>query len=367
MSQPIAVLGHGPVAETIAAALMAAGWPVTHVVPQPLPKPFALPLHCPIPQLSKLNAAQPALAQPITVEGTPTTIAPHPESTLPWLVELDTGARLEAAHVIIASSKLAGKLLGPLGISLPLRPARAHQLTFPGITAEQFGESLATHLGYGTIAAFAHQTDAGAPVLDVVYDGLADPTQATFHTEPDTRVAHAISSWLAKHRSHLIPLPQAEISTWSLATTPDYMPIIGPWMGTQVPKGLHIVAGYAAWGPVLATGLAQVYINALGSQQWPAELAFTDPTRFAEGRASAALKPIWLIERDNPLYSPAFAGNVRLLGGKAMSFMNNVQLVGSGPPEYAHNVQMTGKTIQHPASTRVREVGSRNIRMGGVR
>lgn len=317
-------------------ALSGTGYSVSHISPLPDGVPFSLPILCPIPELAALQSRAdiPLQTPAIVSRALPQSVA-YANGT--YTLTADDGTVLEGTHLVLASSRYASKLLPMLGKTLPLRPVRAHQLSFSG--SNLLSKPVAEHLGYGTLAAWVTDTET-----TLVYDGLADQAQATFSSEPDPRVTSALALWMRSHASNpATVLPEPTVHGWLLATTPDYIPVLGPWVGEP---NLWMAVGYAGWGASMALPLANAFVNALNSGSWPANLSLCSPSRFADGSARAVLRPRWLVERAEPSLQPQFASNVRLVGGRTVDVAREVQLVGGVKLERAGTVRTTEKVIQ---------------------
>ncbi len=341
-------------------ALSGAGYAVSHASPLPDGVPFSLPILCPVPELAALQARSDLpLQPPATVSRGVPQILSHEGGV--YKLGYEDGAVLEGTHLIFASTRYASKLLPALGKTLPLRPVRAHQLSFSG---QLLNKAVAEHLGYGTLAAWVSEQET-----TLVYDGLADQQQATFNTEADPRVVEALMGWMRAHAANSnAPLPEPVVHAWLLATTPDYAPVLGPWVGEP---NLWMAVGYAGWGASMALPLANTFVNAFNSGSWPASLSPFNPSRFADGLARPILRPQWLVDRAEPSMQPQFASNVRLVGGRTIEVASEVQLVGGVKLERANTVRTTEKVIQRAGVGDVQQGPTRpekgKVRMASVR
>lgn len=273
-------------------------------------------------------------------------------------IRIKTGETSLADHVILTAGAKAGALLKKAGPHIPLRPARTHLLTLAG--GESLGFPLLVHrLRRGHL--WLKRLREG-PVL-VAYDGLMDPTQATFKQVPDDAIVEALRA----HVAELVPaLAGAVLNQCSVATaavTPDFKPVIGPWPGLE---GLLVCTGFGARNYAFAAGAARV-VAALVKGETPAvDLTSFAPNRFAAGQWSKVPHP-------HSLNWPEHAGvaaQTQLVGAEDPDFASNVQMTAKPDAKFASNVQQREKKMitaagQQAAKAPRKEKG--RIQMGSVK
>jgi hypothetical protein len=228
-------------------------------------------------------------------------------------VSVDGQPSIVPAHIVIASSRAAARLMPQLNLKLPLRPVRCH------VVMLKKAVSLApvTYLPRGTIHAL--------PEGGILYDGLIDPRQATFLAVPDLAVQSALEDWLARQGAE--PAAAPEIAT--SATTPDFLPALGQW--PELPQ-LWLGVGWHVYGPAVAGSLATKLAAMMdGEVNTDIEISRLEPARFHTGRWEKTERPAWLPEHAQP----------QLVGGlKEVTRADTVNTIDAPTVERGKNVQM---------------------------
>ncbi|HEX2859592.1 MAG TPA: hypothetical protein VHP58_05305 [Alphaproteobacteria bacterium] len=332
--QQTVVIGHGVVANAIAGQLAQAGHAVTHVA-------LAGGNHADLPSVLPPRQVWPLEAQPA--------VAPAAEPMFAETLQLSLNAAgqlqlaingqppVVPAHIIIASSRAAARLLPQVGLKLPLRPVRCHAvpLRLPAGIAET------THLSRGSII-FVPQNNS------ILYDGLIDPRQATFQQTADTAVQTALEQWLIK-RNAAAGGPAAVLTT---ATTPDFLPAFGPWQvdGNKQFATLWLAVGWHMWGTGIAGSVAAKLLAMLGGDtNTDIDISRLNPTRFHTGNWQKAERPSWLPEHAQP----------QLVGGqKEVTRADTVNTVDSPNVERGKNIQVN----EAPTMQRAGQITSKNTK-----
>tara|TARA_R110000868_G_scaffold218576_2_gene469304 strand:+ start:228057 stop:229193 length:1137 start_codon:yes stop_codon:yes gene_type:complete len=161
----------------------------------------------------------------------------------------DTGEECEADNFIFATGVWSGTLLGKVGESLPIRPARVHvlQLIPTGIMPScilNSGEK------YGNILV---KSQPNGRVL-VMYTASMDPAQATWSTEEDIEVI----AWMRRRAGQMVKsLENAALRSVNVVTTaitPDKNPYVG---AIEKYENLYIAAGMNGKSYAYAAGAAK--------------------------------------------------------------------------------------------------------------
>ncbi len=254
-------------------------------------------------------------------------------------VRVANGEVALAKYTIIAAGAVAGKMLKSAHVNLPLRPARTHLMTLVP-PAEGIGFPLVVHrLRRGHL--WLKRTREG-PVL-VAYDGLMDPTQATYSAQPDINLVNA----LRQHVGDLIPsLMTAELQQLSVntaAVTPDFKPAIGSWRGMD---GLLIATGFAGRIYAFAAAAARIMGSLVAGEEPPIKMDAFYPQRFVSGQWQQVAHPPSLAWAENIQMAESVLVDKRV---KA-DFADNVQMVGKEITTINKNVQMVEKKIITSAS-----------------
>lgn len=204
-------------------------------------------------------------------------------------VVTDDGA-IEAGTVVVAAGPWSDRLLRPLGVSLPVQPARGW-LVHLGPAA-----GLLRHVVEGAGWHALPGVDPMPPVTagDVV-EGDAEPVlgsllqqnpdgtllagssrQAAYSSEPEDP---GVPREIIRRAIRLVPaLEKIRVagSWWGLRPmTPDGLPIVG-----RVREGLVVATGHGSFGVVLAGGTAPLVASLVTGDAPPLDPTPFDPARF---------------------------------------------------------------------------------------
>lgn len=161
----------------------------------------------------------------------------------------DTGEECEAENYIIATGVWSGTLLGKIGESLPIRPARVHILQL--IPNGKMPDSI-LNIGekYGNII-MKSQINGRALVM---YSASMDSAQATWSTEQDPELVF----WLRRRAGQMVKaLENAELRSVNVVTTaitPDKNPYVGKLDSFE---NCYIAAGMNGKSYAFAAGAAK--------------------------------------------------------------------------------------------------------------
>lgn len=271
-------------------------------------------------------------------------------------VRIRSGEVALAREVFVAAGALTSMLLGALHLTLPIRPARQHLITFK--VPEDEGEeneisyTMLTHrLRRGHVV---YKRLREGPIM-VAYDGLMDPTQATYSQIPDDTVVDLIHTYTS---ANLLPAFRDATVEDSVAitaaVTPDFRPVIGRWRGVQ---GLWLATGFAGRSYTYAMVVAQTLGKILAGEMPALNLAPFAPERFELDRWPRFQRP------------PSLAWSEQATFTERAKFAQNVNTTGSGPAEFMDNVAMVDKhkVMQMGGSNKVREKGAKKVQMAGSR
>jgi hypothetical protein len=304
------VIGQGPVANAIAGKLAGAGHNVSQVGLRGGSRAdfpaFTLPKQAwPLQPEAAVEAPAPARIADSVMMETGSDGLIH--------VSIDGQPSVVPAHIVIASSRAAARLLPQLNLKLPLRPVRCHVV----MLKKPVGLEAVTYLARGAIHAL--------PEGGILYDGLIDPRQATFLAEPDPAVQGALEDWLAKQGAEPAAAPEIMTS----ATTPDFLPAFGAW--PELPQ-LWLSVGWHVYGPAVAGGMATKLAAMMGGEvNTDIEISRLDAARFHVGRWEKTERPAWLPERSQP----------QLVGGlKEVTRADTVNTIDTPTIERGKTVQM---------------------------
>jgi len=159
-------------------------------------------------------------------------------------VQLTDGSRLAADACVVALGSYAPLLLRPLGMRLPIYPAKGYSITIP--------------LAAGAPAPSVSLTDDGAKlVFSRLGQRLRVAGTAEF-TGLDTHIAAARLAPLVRRVRQIFPRldwREADMNPWTglRPATPSNVPLIGP---TPV-AGLYVNGGHGTLGWTLAVGSGQ--------------------------------------------------------------------------------------------------------------
>ncbi|MAI08391.1 MAG: hypothetical protein CMF61_05480 [Magnetococcales bacterium] len=169
-------------------------------------------------------------------------------------VVTDTGEECEAENFIIATGVWSGSILGKIGESLPIRPARVHILQLIP-TGSMPHPILNSGEKFGNIV-IKSQINGRALVM---YTASMDPAQATWSTDQDQDVIH----WLRRKAGEMVKsLENAQLRSVNVVTTaitPDKNPYIGKLDNFE---NAYIAAGMNGKSYAFAAGAAK-YLGAL--------------------------------------------------------------------------------------------------------
>ncbi|MBI1308266.1 MAG: FAD-dependent oxidoreductase [Proteobacteria bacterium] len=265
----------------------------------------------------------------------------------PVTLTLADGTALTGSHLLLASPAGARKLLEGTPYSLPLRPARGHVLTLPapaGLALPLLVHRMAR--GHLFIVPQANST------VEVHYDALLDPLQATARATPDDQLPAALIQYLSALVPPLFAAPSpptAAVCTHWL--TPDFLPALGAW--ESCPQLLYAV-GFAGREAAFAAAVANQLTQLVAGDAAATFLTDFAPHRFLSGHWKKQDKPGTLT------WSEAAAATSAPSLTATPEYMNNVQTVATPEASYAGTVKQTEKTVVKPANKP--EMRSRNSR-----
>jgi hypothetical protein len=327
---PTIIIGQGPVANAIAGKLAGTGHNVLQVGLRGGSRAdfpaFALPKQVwPLQPEAAIEAPVPALiADSVMMEmGSDGLI--H--------VSIDGQPSVVPAHIVIASSRAAARLMPQLNLKLPLRPVRCHVV----MLKRPVELEAVTYLSRGAIYAL--------PEGGILYDGLIDPRQATFLAVSDLAVQGALEDWLARQGAEPAATPEIVTS----AATPDFLPAFGPW--PERPQ-LWLSVGWHVYGPAVAGSMAaKMAAMMAGEVNTDIEISRLDAARFHVGRWEKTGRPAWLPEHPQP----------QLVGGlKEITRADTVNTVETPTVERGKNVQMIETpTVQRAGQGQINTRSSR--------
>jgi sarcosine oxidase subunit beta len=198
---------------------------------------------------------------------------------------------IEAGAVVVAAGPWSTNLVRPLGVDLPITPARGwlvhlrpaapllrHVVERAGWHALP-GEDPMPPVLAGEVAG-----NVDAPVLGSVMQQNPDGTvlagssrQAAYSTEPEDA---SIPREIVRRAIRLVPAAEkARVlgSWWGIRPmTPDSLPIVGP-----VRDGLLVATGHGSFGVTLAAGTASLVAAAVTGEEPPLDPTPFLPDRFA--------------------------------------------------------------------------------------
>jgi glycine/D-amino acid oxidase-like deaminating enzyme len=198
--------------------------------------------------------------------------------------------RTDADEVVVAAGPWTGQLLRPLGVHLPVTPARGF------LVHMALGTGLVRHVieGAGWHALpgedpmpplLAQEVASGSarPVLGSIVQQNADGTllagssrQAAYSSEPEDP---AIPQDIVRGAIRLVPaVEKARVlgSWWGIRPmTSDGLPIVG-----RLRDGLVVATGHGSFGVTLATGTAPLVAAAITGEDPPIDAAPFLPQRF---------------------------------------------------------------------------------------
>lgn len=263
-------------------------------------------------------------------------------------IELENGTRLQASHIIFTSARALRRLLPPLGLALPLRPARGHiihmQTRQPHNLPLVLQRLQRGHMFFVPV---------GPNRIDIHYDAINDPAQSTFSTRPNK----ALVSALQNHASLLIPqLQDAELLRVNTAThwlTPDFLPALGPWHGLP---GVLVACGWGGRATAMAAGAAATLAEYVTTGDASTNVQALAPNRFANGLWQVVKKPGSLTWQE-----PQIDTSRSMMMPKP-DYAEKVNLIETPKPQYAEKVQQVGKTVTENAGRRAATIATRGKR-----
>lgn len=341
--QQTIVIGQGAVANAIAGQLAQAGHGVMQLALGGGTYP-SLPAIIPPKQVWPLGAQPPIPTVAPPVFAGSLLLQLNPEGKLQ--LTIDAQPPVVPAHIVIASSRAAARLLPQVQLKLPLRPVRCHAVPLkqPASIDE------VTNLSRGSIVNVPQNSS-------VFYDGLIDPRQATFQTTPDDAVKTALEQWLAKRGAEAAGVP-AVIAT---ATTPDFLPAFGNWQvdGNKQFSNLWLAVGWHMWGAAVAGSVAAKLLAMLGGDtNTDIDISRLAPTRFHTGNWQKSERPAWLPEHARPQLvggpkDVTRADTVNTIDGPSVERGKNIQVNESPTTQRAGQITSKaakGKVQVHPLS-----------------
>jgi glycine/D-amino acid oxidase-like deaminating enzyme len=257
-------------------------------------------------------------------------------------ISLEDGSRFQAKHIIFTSARALRRLLPPLGLALPLRPARSHVLVMRN--AQPHGlPTILQRLQRGLL----FMVPVDALHMNVHYDGMNDPAQATFNVNANSQLVKA----LQQHIGFLVPpLQQGMLVACKVSQewlTPDFLPALGPWGGLP---GVLVGSGWGGRGTAYAAGAADVLAEYVENADSPVNVQSLVPNRFANGLWQVVRQPGCLSwheptpEIDNSMMMPK------------PEYMENVTMVETPKPQYANTVNQVEKVVVENAGRREMKV-----------
>lgn len=261
------------------------------------------------------------------------------------LLELENGTTLHATHIIFTSARALRRVLPPLGLALPLRPARGHVLHLQ--TQGPYGlPLLLQRLQRGHL----FLVPVGPNRVDMHYDAINDPAQSTFNT----RHSKALVSALQQHAGTLVPALRGAallgVNTTTNWLAPDFLPALGIWPGLP---GLLVGSGWGGRSTAMAAGAAAALVESITTGAPTTNIQALSPNRFANGLWQVVKKPGSLTWQE-----PATDTSRNMMMPKP-DYAEKVNLVETPKPQYAEKVQQVGKTVTETAGRRAATISTR--------
>ncbi|NBX86109.1 MAG: FAD-binding oxidoreductase [Proteobacteria bacterium] len=249
---------------------------------------------------------------------------------------LADGSAVEPSYVVLSSVELAKKLV-PAAMLPPLRPARGHYLGFdvaPDVASTLDLPLLVTRLQEGHMLI----VQRGGHV-DVFYDAILEPRQATPKTEPDDALVVNLKQHMEKLfptlYQHFGPAPAPAVAAYTQWVTPDFLPALGPW-STQ-PNIIYSV-GWVGREVTYAPAAAGNILAFLTRPQEGIASEFK-PRRFVENTWRQRIVTAGLAWKEES------HGAAPTLTGKDAAYMNNVQAAPTANAQYAGSINQVEKAI----------------------
>ena len=271
-------------------------------------------------------------------------------------LDLENGTSLQGTHIVFTSARALRRVLPPLGLALPLRPARGHVMSLQ--TTQPHGLPLVLQrLQRGHL----FLVPVGPNRIDIHYDAINDPAQSTFNT----RHSKALVTALQQHAGTLAPVLEGAsllgVNTVTHWLTPDFLPALGIWPGLQ---GVLVGSGWGGRGTSMAAGAAAVLTESVMSGEPSINIQPLAPNRFANGLWQVVKKPGSLT------WQEPTADTSRNMMMPKPDYMENVKLVEAPKPQYAEKVQQVGKTVTENAGRRAATIttgrGRRKVTTAGL-
>ncbi len=251
---------------------------------------------------------------------------------------MEDGSTMHARHIIFTSARALRRVLPPLGLALPLRPARGHVIMLQ--TSSPHGLPLLLqrlHRGHLFIVPVT------ANRIDIHYDAINDPAQSTFTTRHSANLVTA----LMQHASQLAPALEGAtmlgVTTSRHWLTPDFFPALGPWPGLP---GVLVGSGWGGRRTALAAGAAHILVEAVTTGTAGLDIHALAPNRFANGLWQVVKQPGSLTWQE-----PNIVKAANLMSPKP-DYAINVNLTEAPKAQYANNVQQISKNITESAARR---------------
>lgn len=269
---------------------------------------------------------------------------------------LENGRKVQGRLVFTGTDSMQ-RLLSPLGLSLPMRPARGHIISLQ-LNAAAALPLILHRLQRGHL----FLVPTGENTLDLHYDAVNDPAQATANRQPSGPLVAA----LHQHVQGLVPmLAGSKITNIRTAThwlTPDFLPALGDWPGLE---GLFLSVGWGGRKSAFAAGAAAKLVEMLVN---PGATPFKTllPNRFGSGHWEAVKGPGSLLWAE-----PTPAAQPQIIPSSKPEYMSNVAMAESPNTQYANNVQQTEKVVQaperKPGTIVIQEKGKRKIQTAALK
>lgn len=251
---------------------------------------------------------------------------------------MEDGSTLHARHIIFTSARALRRVLPPLGLALPLRPARGHVIMLQTSTPHGLPLIL-QRLQRGHL----FMVPVTANRIDIHYDAINDPAQSTLNTQHSSSLVTA----LLQHVSYLVPALRGAtllgVNTSRHWLTPDFMPALGPWPGLP---GVLVGTGWGGRATAYAAGAASVLAECVTTGTPGFDIHALAPNRFANGLWQVVKQPGSLTWQE-PNIVPA----ANLMSIKP-DYASNVNLTEPPKAQYASNVQQISKNITESAARR---------------
>lgn len=245
-------------------------------------------------------------------------------------VQFATTRPINCTHVVVAHEPTMHMLSMENELPLPMRPARGHVLTLQ--TSQPHGLPMVLHrLTRGHVFFIPTKPNE----IELHYDAINDPTQATLNTNPSPELVSA----LHQHAQMLFPSLHGsvlkQVRTITHWLTPDFMPALGLW--GNLPS-LAVGVGFGGRSAALAAAAASVLVSDILTSSANTSYAAFRPERFATGTWQPVGRPGSLSWNDQ---APGYGTGHEV----ATTYMDNVQLTGKAEAQYATKVNQVEKTI----------------------